>query len=108
MKIIKTNKYMYLNTNINLTDPTIWFEFRICGIGIDFSYYTKKDTLYCDKRRLEETWCSYKDLPLKAKIEKWLWVNCSWFMSFHFYKFNQFNMWYDDYKSQIEYERNCK
>lgn len=98
-----SNKYIIIELGTNNCD--YWLEFRICGVGIDINYQSKKAGIdhctnkissyatYKQRKRLNQAWSSYKSLPLKGKILKWFWLNLGWLRGFHMYEINGFRIW---------------
>ena len=80
-----------------------WFEFRVFGIGIDigFDRFTRGiDTCTggisayatdIQRKRLPQNWA--RNLSLKGKLLKFLWVYFGWTRGFTLYPINQYKRW---------------
>tara|TARA_R110002012_G_scaffold123963_1_gene274803 strand:- start:1081 stop:1401 length:321 start_codon:yes stop_codon:yes gene_type:complete len=94
-------KYIYIDVGNN--NSNYWFEFRICGVGLDVNFKdyksgidlsTNKISPYAsdiERKRIKETWSN--NLSFKGKLIKWFWINFGWTKGFHMYKINNYDQW---------------
>ena len=86
--------------------PNTWFEFRICGIGIDVNYtwkcvgwdkYRNQVDYYAKdkhRRRFKECWDWRIKLSTYHRIRRWCCIYLGWMRCITFYNFNEYKQWH--------------